>query len=114
MIDKNQYELSFRQVRLFLIALVPVSKMFMLPSILAKHANEDLWISALFNFSLDFITLFFVVLSCKNAKNTLIGTLEEKFGKAQTKILFCFYLIYFLLKSLNPINDQEDYVEQTL
>jgi hypothetical protein len=114
MIDKNQYELSFRQVCLFLIALVPVSKMFMMPSVLAKHSNEDLWLSALLNFSLDFITLFFVVLSCKNAKNTLIGALEEKFGKTKTKILFCFYLLYFLLKALVPINEQKDYVEFTL
>lgn len=114
MINKNQYELSFRQVCLFLIALVPVSKMFMMPSVLAKHSNEDLWLSALLNFSLDFITLFFVVLSCKNAKNTLIGALEDKFGKTKTKILFCFYLLYFLLKALVPINEQKDYVEQTL
>ncbi len=114
MINKNQYELSFRQVCLFLIALVPVSKMFMMPSILAKHSNEDLWFSTLLNFSLDFITLFFVVLSCKNAKNTLFSSLEEKFGKTKTKIFFCFYLLYFLLKALVPINEQKDYVEQTL
>lgn len=114
MINKNQYELSERQVCLFFIAFLPVTKLFMLPSVLSLNAAEDGWICALFNFLLDFTTLFFVLRACKNAKTDFFGLLENTLGKTVSKIVLSLYFLFFIIKSVLPITEQKDYIEHTL
>ncbi len=108
------FQLKTRQVCLFIIAFLPVTKIFILPSILASHAGEDLWLCAAFSLLLDFITLFFVISACKKAKTNLVNLLESNLGKTLTKILAFIYVIYFLSKAVVPLNEQKDYVELTL
>ncbi len=108
------YQLKTRQICLFFLAFLPVSKLFILPSILATHAKEDMWISSLLNLTLDFITLLFIISACKKAKTNFYGLLENNFGKVFAKIIMALYLIYFLLKAIVPLNEQKDYVELTL
>ena len=52
-----KYQLKTRQICLFFIAFLPITKIFTLPSLLSSFSKEDLWISALVNFSIDFFTL---------------------------------------------------------
>ena len=56
-----EYSLKTRQICLFLIAFLPIPKMFMMPSIVAGIAEEDMWISTIFNLFLDFTTIFFLI-----------------------------------------------------
>lgn len=85
-----------------------------MPSIVAGICSEDMWISALINLSFDFITLLFVVHACKKADVTFIELLNRTFGKIGAKIILSLYFIYFMAKAVLPLNEQKDYVEQTL
>ncbi len=109
-----QYELKTRQICFFFIAFLPVTKMFMLPSIISASANEDMWICSLINLILDFITVLSLSLICKNLKTDFKGLLENCFGKTGKIIVLSLYFIYFLLKAFLPFNEQKDYVELTL
>ena len=109
-----QFQLKTRQVCLFLIAFLSITKLFILPSILSLHANEDMWISSLLSLLLDFVTLLFVINACKKSKTNLFGLLENNFGKTLAKIILGFYFVYFMLKAIIPLNEQKDYVELTL
>ncbi len=107
-------QLKTRQVCFFLIAFLPITKFFSLPSIIASHANEDLWISALLCLVLDFITLIPIVIACRNANKNFFELLEDCLGRAGAKIVAVFYLIFFFVKTILPINEQKDYIEFTL
>ncbi len=109
-----QYELKSRQVCLFIIAFLPISKLFIMPSVLAGKANEDLWISALINLTLDFLTILAVTYTCKKTEKNLYSLLESKIGKIGTKIILGVFFIYFFLKAILPISEQGDYVKMTL
>ncbi len=108
------HQLKTRQVCLFFIAFLPITKLFTLPSVLATFANEDMWISALFNALLDIATLIVLIFTCKYAKTNFYRMSEQVFGKIGAKIVMGLYFIYFILKGILPINEQKDYVEFTL
>lgn len=109
-----KFQLKTRQVCLFIIAFLPITKLFIAPSVLATHANEDAWISASLNLTLDFITLLFILCACKKAKSDFFILLEDNLGKTLAKIVAFAYFVYFMLKAIIPINEQKDYIERTL
>lgn len=109
-----QYQLKTRQIMLFFIAFLPTVKFFMLPSVLAKTVNEDMWLSVVLNVLLDGITLSVILLACKRYKTDFYGLLSSHFGKKFANIVFMLYFVYFMLKSVLPIIEQKDYIETTL
>ena len=108
------YQLKTRQVCLLIIAFTPIVKLFSMPSLLAKTANEDMWISCLISVLLDFLTIISVIFACRNAKASFFELLENSLGKVLTKIVLGLFLVYFSLKAIIPINEQREYVELTL
>ena len=58
------------QICLFFIAFAPITKLFMLPSVVASLAHNDGWITACINLALDLVTLLIINLAC--AKTTLL------------------------------------------
>ncbi len=108
------YPLKTRQVCFFILAFLPITKIFSMPSIIAKVANEDMWISVLFSLILDFITLVPIVLACKKANKGFFEILQDCFGKFGCKVILFLYLIFFTIKVILPLNEQKDYVDFTL
>ncbi len=108
------YELKTRQICFFIIAFLPITKFFSLPSLIANYANEDLWISTLISLALDFLTLIPIVFVCKKTDKTFFEIIEDVFGKNGAKIIAFLYFIYFMSKAILPLNEQKDYVEFTL
>ncbi len=108
------YQLKTRQICFFIIAFLPITKFFSLPSLIAKQAGEDLWISVLISLAIDFITLIPIVLVCKKTDKTFFEIIEDVFGKNGAKIIAFLYVIYFMAKAILPLNEQKDYVEFTL
>lgn len=106
--------LKSRQVFLFFIAMLPVNKLFLLPSILARFANEDMWLCTLFNILIDLLTVCVLVNAARNADCDVYQTIENSLGKIPSKILFCLYAAFFLLKAVLPIIEEKTYVEITL
>jgi len=109
-----QYQLKTRQVCLFIIAFLPITKFFTLPSIIAKSSNEDLWLSALISLAFDLITIVFLSIICYRSKVNFFTILEERFGENLSKVIVFLYFIFFMLKAIMPLNEQKDYVENTL
>ncbi len=107
-------EIKVRQICLFFIAFLPLSKIFSLPSIIADASNEDMWISTLFNVLIEFLTLSVLLRISKSTDKTIYELLEDKFGKTVTKIIMGIYFAYFILKCIIPISEQRDYIEITL
>ncbi len=108
------YQLKTRQICFFLIAFLPITKFFSLPSIISSYTNEDLWISALLSLIIDFLTLIPIVYVCKNSNKNFFEIIEDVFGKNGAKIIAFLYFIYFVTKAILPLNEQKDYVEYTL
>ena len=93
---------------------MPLTKLFLMPSVMAERANEDAWLCALLNCTLDFITLIFLLRLCRIAKTNIFGLVENSIGKTGAKIFFFVYALYFLTKSVIPLNEQKDFVVYTL
>lgn len=106
--------LKTRQICFFYIAILPVIKFFMMPGLICETAGEDLWISVIINCLLDF-TAIFIVYFCLKDENCDFFTLAERvFGKAFAKTVAVIYIVFFLLKTIMPLNEIKDYVEMTL
>ena len=81
---------------------------------MAKFSYEDMWLSTLVCLFVDFITLIPIVIACKKANKNFFELLEDCLGKIGAKVIAFFYLIYFFVKAILPINEQKDYIEFTL
>ena len=114
MIEQNRKQLTTRQICLFIIAFLPVTKLFMMPSVVAKFAQEDMWISILINLALDFLTICALTYTCKKSKMNFFELLENAFGKTASKIILFFYFLFFFAKAIIPLDEQRDYIEFTL
>ena len=93
-------QLKTRQVCFFLLAFIPVSKIFFLPSMVAKCSDHDLWLSVIFSFAIDFTVLAFCLYACKKNDLTFFALVENTFGKVGGKIVCFLFVIYFLLKAI--------------
>lgn len=107
-------QLKTRQVCLFIIAFLPITKMFVLPSVLAENAAEDMWLSASVSILIDLITLVAVIYACKKANSDFFTLLRLNFGRVGEIIILSAYVLYFSLKAVLPLAEQRDYVELTL
>ena len=106
--------LKTRQVCLFFIFFLPVIKFFMMPSIIAKEAKQDIWICLIINCFIDLITVAVALYALKDENGDFFCALEKHFGKPVGKTFMILYAVFFLLKTLLPVNEQKDYVEYTL
>lgn len=106
--------LKTRQICVFFIAFMPVTKFFMMPSVAAKIAGRDAWISCVFNIAIDFAALLFMLKASKNANTDFFGLCEKSLGKIGSRVFYALFAAYFLLKAYVPISEQRDYVELTL
>lgn len=111
---KINYPLKDRQICFFVLAFLPITKIFSLPSLIAGYSNEDMWISTLVNLLIDFLTLIPIVIACKKSKTGFFESLEKIFGKLFSKVILFLYFIYFMLKAILPLNEQKDYIDYTL
>ena len=109
-----QKPLNVRQVCFFFIAFMPVTKFFILPSIIAQISSNDMWISVLISILLDFLTLVIVLSTMKKTNLCFFDLLKQVLSERGAKIVMYAYLFYFLLKSIIPVFEQKDYVEHTL
>ena len=107
-------QLKTRQICFFYIAILPVIKFFMMPSVISGISGEDIWISVLINCLLDFTAIFTVYICLKDQDGDFFTLTEKLFGKAFAKTVATIYIAFFLLKTVMPLNEIKDYVEMTL
>ncbi len=108
-------KMKLRQICLFIITFSLVTKIIILPSVLAGYSKESLWISALINFIIDGGMLFFILKMGDKFKGlTFFQILKENLGETATKIVLFLYFVYFLLKAYSPIMEQKSFIEIAL
>lgn len=111
--EKNK--LKVRQICFIFLAFMPVTKIALLPSVLAGFCGERLWVSALLSFSLDVgVVLIALRLFKKHENKTLYNILETTFSEFFAKCVYFGYGVYFILKAIIPLLEQQDYVHNTL
>ena len=106
--------LKTRQICFFYVTVVPIAKFFMMASEICSVTGEDVWISVAVNLFLDFSTALTLYFCLKNENCDFFTLIEKTFGKPFGKTVLGFYLVYFVLKTVIPVNEQKDYVELTL
>ncbi|MGN0819644.1 MAG: GerAB/ArcD/ProY family transporter [Christensenellaceae bacterium] len=113
MVIKNN--IKVRQIMMVFIALMPVSKLLILPPVLARYAENQLYMSMILNFSLDILTLF-VILKINDLfpDKTFFAILQDNFGQVTARIIFFVYGIFFFMKCFIPILEQKYFVDNTL
>lgn len=107
-------QLKVRQICLFFIAFMPVTKFFILPSLIAQAAEEDMWLSSIFNIVLDLLSVFFMLYLNRKYGIDFFSLLKNAFGKTFAKVTMGFYAVFFLIKALNPVFELSFYVKLTL
>lgn len=111
--EKNKIKL--RQICFIFLAFMPATKIALLPSVLAGFADEKLWVSALIGFLFDIAVLLIAMRICKKHDNcTVYYLLESHFSPALAKAVYFGYGVYFILKALVPLLEQQDYIQNTL
>ena len=108
------YNLKTRQICLFFIAFIPVTKVFVLPSLIAEISGSDSFLSCLLNGIMDLITLSVILFACKKYKTDFFTLMEKTLGIKGANFIYVFYAVVFFLKALIPVNDLRSYVEITL
>ena len=109
-----KYQLKTRQICLFFIAFLPITKIFTLPSLLSSFSKEDLWISALVNFSIDFFTLALLLIVRNRTDKDIFTILKDGLGERFSKSILFVFALFLILKAIIPISEQKDFIELTL
>ena len=108
-------EFRLRQMCLFFIAFLPVTKIFLLPSIYAELTGSDMWLSSFLNLTLDIISLTAMLMLWKKFNGMgFYEIIEKSLGKWCAKIIYFVYFLYFLLKAYIPLAEQKGFIEITL
>ena len=89
------------QVAIILMLIVPVGKYLSLPSLMAKGAGRDYWISICLIFAVDFICFLFLMWALKlnTERLSLKDIFDRTIGKAVSKILFLIMFLYIYLRA---------------
>ncbi len=107
-------EIKARQIGLFFIAFLPVTKIFIMPKDASNIANEDMWISILISLFLDAIGLLSAMLLYKKQGQSFYSIIENGVNKFFSKAILFLYFVFFLLKAFTPIYEQKNFMQNTL
>ena len=94
-------KIKTEQVAMMLMLIVPVGKYLSLPSVLAKGAGRDYWISIILVFVVDFICFlaFMWALKLNTERLSIKDIFDRTIGQAAGKILFAIMFIYIYLRA---------------
>ena len=109
-----KYELKSRQIALFFIAFLPITKFFSMPSASVKIAGEDFYLSALICLIIDFLTVLFLLKMNQKFNADLYTILDYNFNKVIAKSIYVLYSLFFIFKSITPLFEQFNFLQTTL
>ncbi len=113
LLSNRRNQVKPRQIAFFFLAFLPVTKIFSLPSVLAKTANEDLWISLLMTFIVELIVLTVILIAVNKTDEDFYTATERIFGKVGAKVLYMLLFVYLIAKLTLPMNRQENYIQHS-
>ena len=108
----KENQINVKQLCAIFLAFTPITKIITAPAVFAGYCNEKLWqpilILALFDLVL-FALLTRIVK--KHEGKTFFEILSESFTPTFAKIIFFIYALFFLAKSIMPIIEQKEFIE---
>ena len=107
----NSNAISTRQLCFILAFFLPVNKLAILPSVLAKYAGNDLLIAALLPLVLQGGVIFGLLWLMQKREQTLFEMIEEKFGKTVARVCYFILAVYFAFSALLPLAEHKIYIE---
>ncbi len=108
------YKLNSRQLCFIIITTATVGKLFFMPALLSGIAEEGLILSALINYLVDFILLWFILKVYKNQQTfSFFEMLESSYGKTLSKLIITLYALFFILKVFIPMIEEKNSIELT-
>ena len=108
------YELRERQIALFFIAFLPITKFFSMPSSAVKIAGEDFYLSALLLLIIDLLAVLFLLKINGKFNADLFTILEYNFSKKFAKAVYFLYALFFTIKAVTPLFEQFNFLQTTL
>lgn len=103
-------KISSRQLYFLLGCIMPVSKLILLPTELAKYAKNDLLYPFLAQLVLQSVAIFCVLLASKRQK-TFYELVEQCVGGIAAKIVCALFALFLIFSSLLPILEQKSFVQ---
>lgn len=104
-----------RQIGFLLILILPITKVILLPSLLASISGRDCYFTIFIFFILDFLSVYSILKAREIAKGESVFKIFEKnFGKVFTKIFMMFYLLLFLFRVFPFDYEQKMLLNETI
>ena len=103
-------KISVRQVCFIMLAYTAVSKLIMYPTVLSTVTGRDLLFSALIDFAIQGLIVWTVSFAMSRTDKTFFELLEATFGNICARIIFALFALFFLVCTVIPLIEQEEYV----
>ena len=108
--DKDK--IYVRQICFLFGAFILPVKLITAPAIAAKYAAEDLWISALINFTIDGLAILLICRLANKFKGaTVFEIVENTLGKTGKIIFAAAFYLFFTVKAYLPLIEHRNFVE---
>ena len=108
--DKDK--IYVRQICFLFGAFILPVKLITAPAIAAKYAAEDLWISALINFTIDGLAILLICRLANKFKGaTVFEIVENTLGKTGKIIFAAAFYLFFTVKAYLPLIEHKNFVE---
>ncbi len=99
----KQQSFSLRQICLLFVTLIPVSKIILLPTLLAFEVGRDAYLSVLLCGAVDALALLSLCIAAKRAPEAdFFSLLSAFFQKGFSRVLLFLYGVFFLLRAVPP------------
>lgn len=110
----NSNTLTTRQLCLILAIFFPITKLLLVPSLLAGEAQNDLLLSAGILYLLQGAAVFALLWLMQRKKEDLFSLVKNRFGQGWARTCYLVLGIYFLFATLVPLLEQKSYVLDTM
>lgn len=108
------HKLNSRQLCFIIITTASVGKIFFMPGLISKIAEEGLILSALLNYLIDFLLLLVILKFYNNQDNfSFYNMLESSYGKFISKAIISLYALFFMFKVFVPMIEEKNSIELT-
>ncbi|MBQ9081650.1 MAG: GerAB/ArcD/ProY family transporter [Clostridia bacterium] len=105
---------STRQLCFILAFFLPVNKIILLPSVLARYAENDLLISALITLLLQGGAIFALLWLMQKKQATLYELIQGRFGEWTARICYFVLALYFIFSAILPLAEHKLYIEYVM
>ena len=105
-------KITTRQLSLLIISGFFLTKIHVLPALMAGYVGESLCIPIIINFALDFLLLLLILPLIKD-NETFLTLQQTAFGEKGGKVVSFLYFLFFMIKAFVPIFEQDSAIELT-